>query len=368
MVRFLKKQILKDLDEKMVFLAGPRQVGKTTLSKDLFKDFEYLNWDIDEGRSKILSKEFQPSKLWVFDEIHKYKNWRNYLKGLYDKVGKEQRILVTGSAKLDVLRKGGDSLQGRYHFLRLMPLSFMELNMSTREDVQLLYSLNGFPEPFLRGSKTDCNRWSRSYRERIVRQEVATNEQFQDLATIELVLHRLPEMTSGRLSINSLAEDVQVDHKTLSKWIQSLERLYAVFRLSPYGPPKIKAIKKEQKLYFFDWNAVVDEGPRFENFLAMHLLKWVYFEQDTKGRELELRYYRDKYDREVDFVVLENRKPILFIESKLSDADTSRGLKYLKSKFPLVRALQVHLNGKKEFTDGSGIEHRHVIELLKELV
>lgn len=369
MDRFLKEQILEDLKEKMVFLAGPRQVGKTTLSNSLFKSMDYLNWDIDEDRTRILAKEFHKANLWVFDEIHKYTKWRNYLKGLCDKdLHHNQKILVTGSAKLDVLRKGGDSLQGRYHYLRLLPLTFNELKMVNNEDLINLYSLSGFPEPFFKGNKDKANRWSRSYRERLVREEVASNEQFLDLGTIEIIIHRIPDFVGGIFSLNSLAEDVQVAHKTLSKWIKSLERLYAVFTVSPFGVPKIKAIKKSQKIYFYDWNSVIDEGARFENLLAVHLLKWIFFEQDTKGRNLELRYYRDKYNREVDFVITENNRPFMFIEAKLSDAEIAHGLKFLKSKFPEVRAMQLHLRGKKEFVDQNGIHCLPAFKFLHELI
>ncbi len=368
MERYIKKQILADLNEKMVLLAGPRQVGKTTLSKILLKNCDYMNWDIDEDRSRILAKEFQKSSLWVFDEIHKYKKWRNYLKGLVDKFQSDQKILVTGSARLDVLRKGGDSLQGRYHFLRLMPLTVNELKLSNNQDVLDLYELSGFPEPFFKASKVGCNRWSRSYRERIVRQEVASNEQFHDLATVEIVFQRLPSLVGGLFSANSLSEDVQVDQKTIVKWVNALERLYAIFKVAPFEPPKIKAIKKAQKIFFYDWNAIIEPGHRFENFVAVHLLKWVYFEQDVQGRDLDLRFYRDKYDHEVDFIILENSKPMMFIETKLTDQETSKGLRYLKSKYKNVRALQIHILGKKEYIDGSGIEHCHCLKLLKELV
>jgi len=368
MERFLKKQILADLNDKMVFLAGPRQVGKTTLARTLSKNVEYLNWDIHEDRSQILARTFHPADLWIFDEIHKYKTWRNYLKGLYDKLGRNQKILVTGSAKLDTLRKGGDSLQGRYHFLRLMPLTFKELGMRSPKDTHQLFELSGFPEPFLSQSKAKCNRWSRGYRERIIRQEVATNELIQDLGNMEILLNRLPEIVGGTLSINAISEDIQISHKTISKWIAALERLYAVFRISPFGPPKVKAIKKEQKLFFFDWNAIVDVGGRFENFVAVHLLKWIYFEQDVNGRNLDLRFYKDKVQREVDFVIIENNKPILFIEAKYSDSEITKGLKYLKEKYPMVRAMQVYLQGKKEFQSELGIEYVHVNHLLSELI
>lgn len=368
MERFLKPQIIEDLNHKMVFLAGPRQVGKTTLAKSLSLKMDYLNWDVDEDRTRILTKEFKNKELYVFDEIHKYKTWRNYLKGLFDSYGSSRKILVTGSARLDILRKGGDSLQGRYHFLRLMPLTFAELKMTTPKDLMTLYSLSGFPEPFFQQSKANCNRWSRQYRERIVRQEVFSNEQILDLSNMELLLNRLPDFVGGTLSINSLREDLQVSHKTAGKWIDVFEKLYAVFRISPFGPPKIKAIKKEQKIFFYDWNAVVEPGPRYENFLAVHIMKWISHQQDVFGRMLELRYFRDKYGHEVDFVVLENNKPILFIEARYADSEVSKGLVFLKKKFPSVRSMQLHLAGKKDYVTELGIEVTNVINYLKTLV
>ena len=369
MDRALSTQLRKDLsDFKMIFLAGPRQVGKTTLAKSIYKTADYMNWDIDEDRTRILYKEFKKAPLWIFDEIHKYAKWRNYLKGIYDKTGNSQKILVTGSAKLDILRKGGDSLQGRYYFMRLMPLTFSELEMSTQKNVETLYHLSGFPEPFLKGSKTNANRWSRFYRQRIVREEIASNEQFNDLATIEIMYNRLPDLAGGTLSINSLAEDIQVSNKTLGKWIDALERLYAIFRISPFGGPKIKAIKKFQKLFFYDWNAVHNEGNRFENFIAVHLLKWVYYQQDINGRDLDLRYYRDKYDREVDFVIIEHNQPIYFVEAKLSDSSVTKGMRYLKSKFPDTNAAIVHLKGKKDYINEEGIAHMPAYKFLSKLV
>ncbi len=368
MERALKKQLKLDLsDFKMILLAGPRQVGKTTISKSLYKSIDYMNWDIDEDRTRIINKEFKKANLWVFDEVHKFTRWRNYLKGIYDKQGSTQKILVTGSAKIDVLRKGGDSLQGRYLFHRLMPLTYNELKMKTQKDLLNLYELSGFPEPFLKGSKTSANRWSRFYRQKIVREEISTNEQFNNLATIEIMYNRLPQLAGGTLSINSLAEDLQVANKTLSKWVEALERLYAIFRLSPFGPPNIKAVRKLQKVFFFDWNSVIDEGSRFENLVAVHLLKYIYHEQDIKGRNLELRYFRDKYDREVDFIIIENGVPIQFIEAKLSDSEITKGLKYLKSRYPNVLAQQVHLKGKKDYISYDGIEHIPVNKLLSTL-
>ena len=163
--RYLESQIERDLERKMVFVAGPRQVGKTTLAKNLPHGGQgYLNWDVVEDRDRILRREFPVSPLWVFDEIHKYRSWRNLLKGLYDAKTPSQRILVTGSARLDLYRRGGDSLQGRYHLLRLHPLSVAELQIRTTQELAQLLLLGGFPEPFLGGQEVEAKRWSREYR------------------------------------------------------------------------------------------------------------------------------------------------------------------------------------------------------------
>ena len=231
----------------MVFVAGPRQVGKTTLAKRLTAaKAGYLNWDVAEHRERILRRELPAAKLWVFDELHKYRSWRNYLKGLFDNRRAGQQILVTGSARLDFYRFGGDSLQGRYHLLRLHPLSVAELSLTTPADFLDLLKLGGFPEPYFTGSETEARRWSREHRTLLIREEVATLERVQDLGNLELLMLRLPELVGSPLSINAVREDLQVTHKTVANWLQILERLYAIYRLSPFGAPRIRAVKKEQ--------------------------------------------------------------------------------------------------------------------------
>ena len=332
--RYLEPQVLRDLARKMVLVAGPRQVGKTTLARSLpGAAAGYLSWDVAEHRDRILRRELPASKLWVFDEIHKYRSWRGLLKGLYDGRRRGQRILVTGSARLDFYRFGGDSLQGRYHFLRLHPFSAAELGLRSAGELADLLRLGGFPEPFLRGSEVEARRWSREYRGRLVREDVAGLERVQDLGNLELLALRLPELVGSPLSVNALREDLQVSHKTVAGWLRVLERLYAVFRLPPFGAPKIRAVKKEQKHYHFDWSLVPSEPARFENLVASHLLKWVHFEQDARGRELELRYFRDTDGREVDFVVVEGRLPILLVEAKWGDGEPDKSLRYLKARF-----------------------------------
>jgi hypothetical protein len=335
--------IEKDLREKMVLVSGPRQSGKTTLARQLLDaryqkaDERYLNWDDDEGRTRILQRAFPHRGIVAFDEIHKFGRWRNFLKGLYDSRSPQLRILVTGSARLDLYRRGGDSLQGRYHHIRLYPLSLREASSSLSD----LMTLGPFPEPLLAGSETGARRWSLQYRSRLVREDVATLERVEELGAMEQLSVRLPALVGSPLSINALREDLHVAHKTVSRWMDILERLLFVFRLLPFGPPRIKAVRKSRKHYHFDWTVVTDQGPRFENVVAFHLLKEVHYLEDAEGYDTELRFFRDVEGREVDFVQLVNGKPVRLIECKLNDTSISPALLYLLRRFPAAEALQV---------------------------
>ncbi|MBC7625598.1 MAG: ATP-binding protein [Aeromicrobium sp.] len=345
--RLLSKQIAADLSKKMVLLSGPRQSGKTTLARAMLPggkraaETRYLNWDDDESRTRILQGAFPHQGMIVFDELHKYGRWRNLVKGLYDREhgggGEGLQILVTGSARLDLYRRGGDSLQGRYHHLRLYPLSLKEADCQLKD----LLALGPFPEPLLGGSLVEAKRWSRQYRSRLVREDVADLERVTEMGAIESLSIRLPALIGSPLSLNGLREDLQVAHKTVERWLDIFERLMFIFRLDPFGPPRIKAVKKSRKHYLFEWLAIEDEGARFENLVAFHLLKECHYLEDTEGRDMELRFFRDVEGREVDFVQLEDKKPIRFVECKLSDTTISPALLYLRRKFPQVPALQV---------------------------
>jgi predicted AAA+ superfamily ATPase len=327
-----------------------------------------LNWDVDEGRAAILNKEFPNSDLLVFDEIHKFKRWRNYLKGIYDGDRRGQRILVTGSAKLDWYRFGGDSLQGRYLMYHLHPLSVAELKINSPGDFEQLLNLGGFPEPFFSGSIEEARRWSKLYRTRLVREEVGSIENLRDLGSVELLAGRLPDLVGSPLSINALREDLQVAHQTVAHWMLSLERSYAFFRLSPLGAPKLKAVKKEQKHYHFDWSIIPSLGARFENLVACHLLKWCQFREDSSGEDIELRYFRDTTGREVDFVVTLNKKPVLAIEAKYDDTTIHQPLKYFKSRFPDCEAWQLTAVKGREYLSPEGIRVAWAPELLRQMV
>ena len=360
--RYIEPFVVKDLTRKMVFVGGPRQTGKTTLAKHLCaisgadRKRRYLNWDDSRDRENILNERFptDPGYL-VLDEIHKYKRWRQVVKGLFDKRGDELRILVTGSARLDYYRRGGDSLQGRYYFYRLFPITVAELKSPTPSTVTDLLHYGGFPEPFLQASEKETKRWSRDYRTRMVREDLRDLERVQDIDSIERMVLRLPELVGSPLSLNGLREDLQVSHQSVSRWIFMLENLYMLFRIYPFGAPKIRAVKKEAKHYHWDWTLVKETGKRFENLVACHLMKWCCFSQDTEGREVELRFFRDIDKREVDFVLMEDGKPIHFIECKTAAKGASRALKYLKKRFPDVRSTQVLLKGEEDLIGSNDI-------------
>jgi predicted AAA+ superfamily ATPase len=366
--RYLAEAVRRDLPTKMAFIYGPRQVGKTTFAKSLSRNLGYLNWDIDEDRTRILDRDFPGSKFWVLDEIHKNRRWRNLLKGLFDGRRPGQKIVVTGSARLDLYKYAGDSLQGRYFPFRLHPFSAAELGLTRQGELDALLRCSGFPEPLYRGEEAFTRRWSRAYRERLVRDELRSVEAIQDLAGVEALAQRLPELVGAPLSINNLAEDLRVAHKTAERWLAALERLYGLFRLAPFGAPRLKAIKKARKHYHFDWTSIPDEPARFETLVAVHLLKWVDYQQDVEGRDYALGYYRDVQGREVDFVVTDGRRPVLAVEAKWAEVRVDRGLGYFRARFPECACWQVTMTEARDRVDEDGIRIAPAIALLRDLV
>lgn len=351
--RYLSSLINEFLDEKMVFLGGPRQVGKTTLCLSLLDpshrtNESYLNWD-DLGSKQRLKGGLLPSEgLIVIDEIHKFKNWRNLLKGFYDKRGDDQKFLITGSARLDHYRRGGDSLLGRYRYLRLHPFSVSELKLTSqsRGDFKDLLKFGGFPEPFLSGSERKLKLWNRERLHRIVNDDIRDLEALREFNSIEILAESLPERVASVLSLKSLSEDLQVSPHTVSRWVEILEKVYFCYRISPYGPAKIRAVKKEQKLYLWDWSSVPSEGAQFENLVASHLLKYCHFLEDSEGDVMELRFLRDTALREIDFVVLKNKKPLFAVECKTGDKGLSKHISYFKDRTSIPFYYQVHMGTK----------------------
>jgi len=342
--------VAEDLTSRMVFIGGPRQVGKTTFALSFLKKPSterspaYLNWDSMADREKILNAELPPHQpLIIFDEIHKFSEWRNLVKGIYDKNRSALSVIVTGSAQLDYYRKGGDSLQGRYHYYRLHPLSLPEY---TAAGTDALFRFGGFPEPLLRGDERFHRRWLREQSTRLLYEDLRDLEQVKEISKLELLLHHLPDCVGSPLSVNRNAKLLQASPVAVDRWISIFERLYLVYRIAPYGTARIRAVKKENKLYFWDWSRVPEAGPRFENMVAGHLLKYCHFIEDTQGHEMELRFVRDTDKREVDFVVLKNGLPEFAVECKTGERRTSPHCAYFRERTNIPKFYQVHLGSK----------------------
>jgi len=367
--RYLRAQIVADLARKMVFVGGPRQVGKTRLGQSIVTDPRaYLSFDVPEDRTAILRNDLPAVDTLFFDELHHHRGWRGLLKGIFDSGRPTRHVLVTGSARLDFYRYGGDSLQGRYFHLRLHPLSFAEVGGASAGDLRTLLELSGFPEPFFGADASSARRWSAAYRVRMVREDVASLETITDLNKLELLSLTLPERVGSPLSINSMREDLGVSHPTLTRWLDVLERLYAIFRVPPFGAPRLRALLKARKHYHYDWTIVPDPAARFENLVASHLLKWAEYQHDTQGRDVGLRYFRDVDGREVDFILTDGRRPVGAVECKWDDAPISPGLLYFSARFPDVPAWQVSAVGKRDYISREGIRVAPAIKLLRDLV
>lgn len=372
MERYQKQAIVRDLKKKMVLLAGPRQAGKTTLSKSIaqeFKSYVYLSYDHREDREIILKEGWLPSvELIILDEIHKMKKWKNYLKGVYDTKEPHQKILVTGSARLEVFNRVGDSLAGRYFLHRLLPLSLAECeHVGLHASIERFLERGGFPEPFLAQDPIDADRWRLQYADTLLRTDVLDFENIQSLNAIRLVFDLLREKVGSPISYSSIAEDVGVSPNTIKKYIQILESLYIVFRVTPFSHNIARSLLKEPKIYFFDVGLVKgDEGAKFENFVAGCLLKHVYAKVDYEAKSYELKYLRTKEQKEVDFVLVKDKKIEKTIEIKNSDATVSPHLRYFHEKYHLP-ATQVVARLKQERRD-QGIEVVRGDNFLKTLV
>ncbi len=351
--RYLEKPVIEDLEKKMVFLGGPRQVGKTTLALKLLgaKNDEhpaYLNWDNPLLRASLIKGEIPTSEsLIVLDEIHKYKAWRNLVKGFFDVHRRSCRFLITGSARLDYYRRGGDSLQGRYHYYRFHPLSLYEINEKpTLTDFNHLLHYGGFPEPFFSSDDREYKRWQKERLSRVVYEDLAGLEKVREISSLEVLMSALPERVGSPLSIANLREDLSVAFETAEHWVQILERLYYCFRISPYGSTKIKGVKKEKKLYLWDWSQIPSPGARLENMVASNLLKYCHFHEDYNGEKMELKFLRDITKREIDFVVLKNNKPEFAVECKTGESAAAKNIAYFSERTNIPLFYQVHL-GKK---------------------
>lgn len=361
---------------KMAFISGARQCGKTTLAKRILRRYNsglYYNWDEIKFRRLwtknpsgiiplVAQEDARP--LIVLDELHKAKSWKKNLKGVYDTLDIPCDILVTGSARLNVYRKGSDSLLGRYYHLRLHPFSLyemlrrkpgiaapdllpavfdrsIEISGRAKDYLPSLLRFGPFPEPLLAGADRTLNLWRRNRVERIIREDLRDLSRLPELSQVEMLASLLPERAANPLSITSLSEDLEVAYTTVRRWLQYLNELYYFFEVKPYSKSLSRSIKKEGKLYLWDWSEVENEASRFENLVASHLLKYCDYLTDTGEGDYELRYLRNKEKKEIDFLLLKNNKPWLPVEVKLNQEKLSENWKVFLPQINCPYALQV---------------------------
>jgi len=359
MKRYLETYIKEDLDEKIILLSGPRQVGKTTLSKQLEKSYAYLNYDSSADRKVIFAEEWsRDSKLIIFDELHKMKKWKSWIKGVFDTEGIPPSLLVTGSARLDTYKKGGDSLAGRFFSYRLHPLTVKEVSEHLKEDSQTaldsLIKFSGFPEPYLKKNERFTKRWRRSHIDTIIREDLLDLEKVRDIKSIEIMIDLLKSRVSATVSYTSLANDLQVSVHTIKHWLQILENLYIIFPVRPYHKNVSRSLLKESKYYFYD-TSIVDRnlGAKLENLVACALQRELHFIEDTTGEKTALHFLRDKEKNEVDFIVFIDNKPVIMIEVKTSDDTFSKSLFHFQNFFDNIKAVQIVHNLKHKKTNKS---------------
>ena len=368
------KRIYNDLliehckeNRQMAFITGPRQVGKTTTSRSLFNDHAYLNWDNQKARENILKgpdkvssvlnlDQLQTKKVnIIFDELHKYSKWKSFLKGFFDTYEEKSVIIVTGSARMNVFKRGGDSLMGRYFLYRMHPLSVRELIHSTpslhitrrpeildKASFDDLMKYGGFPEPFLKSDKRFYNRWKKLRTEQFFYDDLRDITQIQEIAQIQ-VLAKILKETSGQLvNYSNLANHVNVAVDTIIRWVSTLESMYYCFSIRPWFDNVPKSLRKQPKIYLWDWSDIKFSGPKKENFVASHLLKAVHFWNDAGFGDFGLFFLRDKIKREVDFLITKDNAPWVLVEVKSSDKKSlSKALKYFKEKLNIPHAFQV---------------------------
>lgn len=373
MKRIYTSAILEHIesDKQMLFLMGPRQVGKTTTCQSMkksFENFHYLTWDNVEDRELILKgpnavairarlDRIQEGKsLIVFDEIHKFSQWKDFLKGFYDIYSEYTHIIVTGSARLDVYKKGGDSLMGRYFLCRFHPLSVGEIACQefpateihnkpmhiSDNHFEALWRFGGYPDPFLKASQRFFNKWNLLRFQQLFQEDIRDLTRVQELKQLEVLAQLLKLQIGMNVSYESLAKKVRVSSHTIRNWVETLSTLYYCFEVRPWSKNISRSLIKEPKIYLWDWSQIPDEGARAENFVASHLLKSVHFWTDAGFGKYELYYIRDKDQREVDFVVVRNDQPWFLVEVKKSEnKGISPVLEYFQGQTGAQHAFQV---------------------------
>ncbi|MCY4512638.1 MAG: ATP-binding protein [Bdellovibrionales bacterium] len=370
--RYLSSCLLEDLRNKIIIITGPRQCGKTTLSKSLGLSFDYLNYDEREHHKILLEKSWDRKKKYIiFDEIHKKKNWKLWLKGIYDTEGIPPGILVTGSARLNTYKRMGDSLAGRFFHFRLHPFDIKEVIKSKlcspEEALNRLLEFGGFPEPFLKSKSSFYGKWKKSHLDIILRQDLITLENIHSLSSIETLVQLLRDRVGSPISYKSLAEDINCSPKAVKSWLQILENLYVVFKITPWNKNIARSLNKAPKYYFYDIAQVRSKPLRLENLVACSLLKEIHFREDVNGEDWKLFYLRNKDKKEVDFLVAKDDQPACMVEVKTSQDTLTEGLKLFAGYFEKIKTVQLVQNLKREKTFPNGMEIRKASSWLSKI-
>ncbi|MCK4585631.1 ATP-binding protein [candidate division WOR-3 bacterium] len=381
---------------KMLFLTGPRQVGKTTFAKMWLESIgsknTYFNWDdpsvmMEYKKNPLYFRNVIDEKIknkpvpLVFDEVHKHTAWRDILKGLYDTNRERMSLLVAGSSRLGFVRKSGDSLVGRYFSYQMFPLGLPEVvgdfsyllqderpltdgeslirlareadTKAAIDGLEQLLKFGGFPEPFLKGSDRFHRRWQNDYKALLTKEEVRDFSRIQDIRGLETMVELLPTKVGSNLSIPSMVNVLKISHKTIKNWIEVLKGVYLVFTISPWHRNIKRSIIKEKKLYFFEWSLIFESGSRFENFLAVNLLRMAVRFTEIGLGNFDLFYIRDKEKREVDFVLVKDNEPIALFEAKESDLRISKLGRFYSKKMNIPLFQIVHKAKKVEAFPGN---------------
>ena len=358
MQRYLDHRIAKDLERKLVFVTGARQVGKTTLSRTLQEQLspsQYLNYDISADRAIIKRESWQPdAKLLVFDELHKMAGWKPWLKGVIDGKQKDQQLLVTGSARMDTFRQAGESLAGRYLSWRLHPISVKEwcelspaeTKPSPEQALTHLLKRGGFPEPCLLDNDEDADRWRDQYANGLIREDVLEFSRIQELGSMRVLLELLQSRVGSPLSLASIGRDLALSQPTVKRYIDILQALYIVFLVQPWSDNIARSLLQAPKIYFYDTGMVpaaddMGKGVRFENAVATMLLKHVHFLQDAKAAPVNLHFVRDKQGSEIDFALSNGKELTHLIECKLTDDQPHRAFAKFAPQWPKAQSIQL---------------------------
>ena len=356
---------------QMAFISGPRQVGKTTTCRA--RADVYINWDNIDDRELILAgptrliEHFKLDRLsastpvLLFDELHKYPRWKQFLKGFFDTYADQAHVMVTGSSRMDVYRRGGDSLMGRYFRYHMHPFSVAEtLNQDLPDTEQIvrppqkirpvdfdaLWNHGGYPEPFLKRDARFSRRWQTLRLEQLVREDIRDLTQIQHLDQLELLVKLLAERSAHQLIYGNLAKHVRISIDTARRWVDLLVSLHLGFLVRPWFRNVSRSLRKEPKWFLRDWASIRDAGDKTETLVACHLLKAVDGWNDMGLGKFELSYLRDKEKREVDFIVAREGQPWFLVEVKQHDESISPALKYFQQQLDAPFAFQVVLDSK----------------------